>query len=324
MSAATTLTIRPAAAPAEGVAVGLFTALQDLKRQYPAHYRGRSIATQLFRRAWSQLLTSERSLAEVARRTVATATAQVLFPGCDAGFWPHTGLREQQVAELLRASIAETCAGAGLADATLAALGACAEDLAADYFGAAQAEATLPRALDLLCRQPRAGATRPGFQRLVLTPAELHGEHCLLTAVYAYLSADGYGAQPEVAFLAGLAHHLHNALLPDCGFAGEMLLGEHLAPVIDTLRERALEQLPDALADATRAALRHHETIATPEGEAISAGDVLDRVLDVKWRTRAAAVTDADILGDLDLVHAGPLKDFQVTLLNAYGLWTAH
>ena len=38
-------------------------------------------------------------------------------------------------------------------------------------------------------------------------------------------------------------------------------------------------------------------------------------------RTRAAAVTDADILGDLDLVHPGPLREFQDNLLQNTGLW---
>lgn len=325
----------PVEARASG-AVALYTALQDLKRQHPAHYHGRSIATELFRRAWHGLLEGVDAAA-VADETVAVAVAQVLFPGCDAGFWPRTSVPEAEARRLMRAAIDES-AGGVLSEAVRARLGEAVDAAVRGYYafakihpaapqdaptdGVGQTGARLPEALELLCRQPRAGATRPGYQRLVLTPAELHGEHCLLTAVYAYLAAEDYGAHRGVAFLAGLAHHLHNALLPDCGFAGEMLLGEHLASVIADGREQALAQLPAALAEQTRAALAHHETIAAPEGRAISAGDVLDRVLDVKWRTRAAAVTDADILDDLDLVHAGPLKDFQVALLTETGLWT--
>ena len=332
-----------AAATADGAraasAVALYTALQDLKRQHPAHYGGRSIATELFRRAWLRLLAGEDT-GVVADETAAAALAQILFPGCDEGFWPRTSIPQAEVARLLRASVDES-AGAVLSVGQLTALHLACGALVGAYYGGgaggggagvggagvrtAVLQTTglqdLPPALALLCAQPRAGATRPGYQRLVLTPAELHGEHCLLTAVYAYLTAEGYGADRGVAFLAGLAHHLHNALLPDCGFAGEILLGKHLDGVIRDGREQALAQLPTELAERTRAALRHHETIDAPEGRAISAGDVLDRVLDVKWRTRAAAVTDADILGDLDLVHVGPLKDFQTELLSRHGLW---
>ena len=143
-----------------------------------------------------------------------------------------------------------------------------------------------------------------------------------MTGVYAALVAAKYGADPGEAFVCGLAHHLHNAFLPDCGWAGELALEPHLTAVIDNCRAAALEEFPPHLRTRLKEVLRHHESIATPEGEAISTGDVLDRVLDVKWRTRAAAVTDRDVLGDLDLVHPGPLKDFQTDLLNATGLWT--
>ncbi len=304
--------------------VALFTALQDLKRQHPAHYDGDSIATNLFRRAWHELLEGEDAT-QVADEISALAIAQILFPGCDEGFWPAAEIAESEAVRLMQAAVRESAGdfvhpvqleelyeGIGRWGRVRLALPARPTAPSAPTEErtrrASQTRSIAPSApteertrrasqtrpaLDLLCRQPRAGATRPGYQRLVLVPAELHSEHCLLTAVYAYLSAEGYGADRGVAFLAGLAHHLHNALLPDCGFAGEILLGEHLAGVIATGRARALAQLPEALAEHTRAALRFHETIDTPEGRAISAGDVLDRVLDVKWRTRAAAVLDA-------------------------------
>ncbi len=57
-------------------------------------------------------------------------------------------------------------------------------------------------------------------------PPENHAEHCLAVAVYGVLLAPRYGADPSVVFLAGLAHHLHNARLPDSGFTGEALLGD--------------------------------------------------------------------------------------------------
>ena len=145
-----------------------------------------------------------------------------------------------------------------------------------------------------------------------------------MTAVYAALHAEEYGAAPGDAFVCGLAHHLHNAFLPDCGWAGELALEPYLQQVIDNCRAAALAEFDPELRDRLREVLRHHETIATPAGKAISAGDVLDRVLDVKWRVRAAGVTEAKILGELDLVHPGPLKDFQTDLLNETELWRTH
>ena len=298
----------------------LFGELQDLKRQRPAHLDA-PLSTVLFRRAWRRLLAGA-DFGSVADATTAEALTNVLFPGCDEAFFPVVGLSAADTRALLREALATT-AGDAVGPATMTRLRDATDALAERYSSASEPDAApLPRSLDLLCRQPRAGATRPGIARLVLVPAEMHADHCLLTAVYAALAAEDFGADAGVAFVCGLAHHLHNALLPDCGFAGEILLGSHLAQVISVGRERALAELPVGLRQRVREALRHHETLSAPEGEAISAGDVLDRVLDVKWRTRAAAVTDADILDDLDLVHAGPLKEFQLGLLSAAGVWS--
>ena len=301
---------------------GVFRELQDLKRQQPAHL-SHSIATELFRRAWQRLLAGDDTT-EVALDTTAAALTNVLFPGCDERFFPAAGFSESETAGLLAEAL-RTTVSYFYETRIVQHLRTATTRLAHYYHDpqnpAGESSPQLPACLETLCRQPRAGATRPGFARLVLVPPEMHSDHCLLTAVYAVLCADEYGADVGEAFLCGLAHHLHNALLPDCGFAGEILLGEHLDGVIARGREQALVQFPEALRQNTRRVLRYHETIDAPEGRAISAGDVLDRVLDVKWRTRAAAVTDADILGDLDLVHAGPLKDFQTDLLQRTALW---
>ena len=327
----------------------LFGELQDLKRQRPAHY-SESIATVLFREAWAGLLAGEEPRA-VGERTVAKALTNVLFPGCDHTFWPRAGLAPERTLAILRDALTKT-AGSVLTAEQLAGLRLRLEAIVDGYYAvpptAPSAISTAPasepnnvvrdtgwkpstfadvtrkefaRLLDLLCHQPRAGATRPGIPRLLLLPPEMHSDHCLLTAVYGYLLAGHYGADPGRVFVCALAHHLHNAVLPDCGFSGEVCLGDDLGAVIERCREVVLRELPDDLAGYVRKQLRFHDTIATPEGRAESAADVLDRVLDVKWRTRAAAVTDADILGDLDLVHPGPLREFQDTLLQKTGLW---
>ena len=298
----------------------LFGELQDLKRQQPAHLT-RSIATDLFVRAW-RLLLDGADAAETADYITARAFTNVLLPGCDETFFGPAGLDYAQTAAILRRGLRAT-AGDRLPAALTERLDRQVDRLTDEYHAESEVAlpTELPPALKTLCRQARAGATRPGYARLVLLPPEMHSDHCLLTAVYAVVASAYYDADAGTAFLGALAHHLQNAILPDCGFSGEMLLEDLLEPVMATCRRRALDQFEPALRARITAALRHHESIDAPEGRAISAGDVLDRVLDVKWRTRAAAVTDADILGDLDLVHEGPLKDFQTQLLNDTQLW---
>ena len=299
--------------------VGLLTELQDLKRLQPAHLP-HSIATELFREAWMRIL-SGQDVVEVATHTTLAAVVDVLFPGADERFFTVAGLSKSEIEKVLSRALLRT-AGEVVEGPLRERLQAAIPPLARQFAGHSEpVQEALPEALVVLCDQPRAGATHPKLPRLVLSPPEMHSDHCLMTAVYAVLFAEQYDADPGTAFLGALAHHLHNAYLPDCGYAGEICLGPYLQQVIQNCRAEALAQFPQHLRPRITAALYHHERIDTPEGLAISAGDVLDRVIDVKWRTRAAAVTDQDILGELDLVHPGPLKDFQTELLSATGLW---
>ena len=297
--------------------------LQDLKRLQPAHLP-HSLATELFRTAWIALLQGEDPHG-VGWRTTTTAVLYILFPGADGRFFHTAGLSQDEISVVLRRAL-KRVAGTTTSEATYSRLEAGIESLAAAYAKPPEQETQfdLPQPLEVLCRQPRAGATHPTLPRLVLHPAEMHSDHCLMTAVYAVLTAEDYGANAGVAFECALAHHLHNAYLPDCGYAGEICLGDHLDDAISRCRTAALRAFPERLRPRIQRALQHHEQIESPEGRAVSTGDVLDRVIDVKWRTRAAAVTDQDILGELDLVHPGPLKDFQVDLLQRTGVWTFH
>ncbi len=301
----------------------LFAELQDLKRLRPAGVRY-SLADELFVTAWRSVLRGA-DWSVTADRTAARAVLYVLFPGVDAHFFRAAKLEAPAIREVCQTAFTRT-AGKRLDAATLArlhpALDAVIEELAGTQVPGLPQPAELPDCLERLRQQPRAGATHPDHPRLVLLPAESHADHCLLTAVYAALTAARYGADAGRAFVCGLAHHLHNAYLPDCGWAGELALEPYLARVIGNCRATALEEFPAARGAQLADVLRHHESLATPEGYAISAGDVLDRVLDVKWRVRAAAVTEARVLGDLDLVHPGPLKAFQTRLLNETELWS--
>ena len=307
---------------------GLCTELQDLKRQQPAHY-DRSISSELFVESWERLYAG-KTVQHTALIITAKALLHILLPGCDAAFFTTAGLTAEDVHIILcRAltNIAQERIHSDLFRELMEVL----PEISAEYASGHRPTYThlfdenefRPEAwfVQVLCRQPRAGATAPGKPRLLLSPPEMHSDHCLMTAVYAVLFAGKYHSDAGQPWLAGLAHHLHNAVLPDCGFAGEILLNDRLDDIFSNSRERALASMPSALSDTVRSALRYHETIDTPQGKSISTGDVIDRVLDVKWRTRAAAVQDQDILGELELVHAGPLKDFQDDLLARTELW---
>lgn len=186
--------------------------------------------------------------------------------------------------------------------------------------GPAPKRSPLPAFVGALSRQPRAGATAPGQPRLIVEPPGNHAEHCWAVAVYGALLADDVDADPADAFLLGLAHHLHNAVLPDAGFVGEMLLGVHLEPVVHRLTDRELATLPAELAERIRALLACRADAATPVGGAVHAADVLDRVLQCHHHARAAGFTAEQALVDLELVHAGPVADYHHAVLAAAGL----
>jgi hypothetical protein len=128
------------------------------------------------------------------------------------------------------------------------------------------------------------------------------------------------GADPVPPFLLGLAHHLHNVVLPDAGFAGEVLLGDALERVMATLEERELAALPADLAGRVREVLALRPGADVPGARAFHAADVLDRVLQVHHHARAAAFTASQALDDLELVHAGPVQAYHLDVLAAAGL----
>ena len=178
----------------------------------------------------------------------------------------------------------------------------------------------MPPFAELLAQQPRAGATRPGFRRVVLEPAENHADHCGMVAVYGVLSAPLYGADPARAFLTGLSHHLHNARLPDAGDAGDVLLGDKLKPLMETFRAQAIAELPEALRQPVRDAVSVVYSAGTPEAKTFQTADVLDRVLEMEWHANSAAFTLSVALEDMDIVHPGPVQAFQQEIMRQAGL----
>ena len=285
--------------------------LGDAKRVRVAGRTG-SLAEQAFVRSWARLVAGEPT-DEVCATEVAAAVAAARLAGVDRHVLRAGGLDDAAATAVLTASYDEVAGPLPAAERWRAAL-------AVPVVPVPDA-AALPPSLVALVAQPRAGATAPGRARVVVEPPESHGDHCWTVALYGALLAPAVGADPAEAFLLGLAHHLHNAALPDAGFAGEVLLGEHLEPVLRRFTEAALAELPPALADLVRGLLLARDDAVAPLSQAFHAADVLDRVLQVHHHARAAAFTVSQALDDLELVHDGPVQGFHHRVLAGAGLW---
>ncbi|SFU00126.1 hypothetical protein SAMN05660657_04613 [Geodermatophilus amargosae] len=286
----------------------LLAEIGDAKRVRVAGAPG-SLAEQSFARTWTRLVAGE-DVAAVAYSETAAAVARARLAGIDTGVLTTAGLSDGEALDVLRRGFDEVAGplDAGLRERLRAALGPLSSPAAA------------PALAGSLNAQPRAGATAPGKPRIVVEPPESHGDHCLTVAVYGVLVAPVVSADPVAPFLLGVAHHLHNVVLPDAGFAGEVLLGDALERVMATLEERELAALPGPLAARVREVLALRPGAEVPEARAFHAADVLDRVLQVHHHARAAAFTSAQALDDLELVHAGPVQAYHLDVLAAAGL----
>ena len=277
--------------------------LCDLKRVRDASSAD-SVASRMFRAAWGAL-SAGQDAQEVALIATGGALAAARLGGIDAGVLSTAGLTAEEVSAVLQASFDEM---AGPVDGSLAA------QLRA-VLGRPLQPGQAPIFAEALIRQPRAGATCPGKPRIVLEPPEGHGDHCFVVAVLGCVLAPRYAADPATAFLAGMAHHLHNAALPDSGFAGEILLGRHLGPILERLFARELATLPPGLRARTEAALATIPDADTPGGRAFHAADVIDRVLQMRHYDQVARFTIDQALDDMGLVHAGPTQAFHHAVL---------
>lgn len=295
-----------AAAPAH--LLPLLREINDLKRIRSAG-RPSSVADRLFAAAWARLAAGEDT-GRVAMAITAGALAATRLGDLDPPLLRRAGIGAAEVEAIRQRALASVAEGleGGLRAKLAAALDAPGRD------------GPLPAFVGQLAEQPRAGATCPDRPRIVLEPPESHAEHCLMVAVYGVMLAPVYGADPSTVFLASLAHHLHNALLPDSGFTGEMLLGPALEPAFAAATAQALAELDQPLRGAVEAARRILPDAATPEGRAFHAADTLDRVLQIEQYLRAASTSMEFVLGDMALVHDGPVKRFQDGVLAGMGL----
>ena len=287
--------------------LSLLRELNDLKRVRSAAHDG-SIATRLFRQSWRGVLDEVPDLAlTMTARTLSAARLGDL----DAGVLLAAGMTDTEILGIYKAAIDEI--GSILPTAQT-------EALARVCRLHSPSENDLPSFVAALEAQPRAGVTCPGKPRILLEPPENHADHCLMVGVYGVLLAPLYGADPEVVFLAGLAHHFHNAGMPDAGFTGEMLLRDRLDAVMRFHTEECFRELSVAVAPRVRAARSILATAASPEGRAFHAADVIDRVLQIEQHLRAATLTMDVVLGEMALVHDGPVKPFHDDVLRQVGL----
>ena len=284
--------------------------LNDLKRVTSAGHSG-SIATRMFAEGWRGLVAGEAPR-DLAWRFAGRALAAARLGDIDRSVLLECGASPREATDVL----------VGAAEAAGGELFRRSENELRDALAAEPAvrDAELPAFVDRLARQPRAGVTCPGKPRVLLEPPENHAEHCLMVAVYGVLLAPGYDADPGRVFVAGLAHHFHNAGMPDSGFTGEMLLGRHLDAMIARYADACLAELDPPLRALVSDARSILPDDATPDGRAFHAADVLDRVLQIQQYTRAASLTPERMLGEMELVHAGPVKAFQDEVLRRAGL----
>ncbi|MGK7870796.1 HD domain-containing protein [Falsiroseomonas sp. E2-1-a20] len=284
----------------------LLRELGDLKRVRSAAREG-SIAERLFASAWAHLA-GGGDAGQGWRGAVSAALAATRMGDLDAAALAAVGV-QPGAARAIHARAVDDAARA-----------IDAEMRAALQEAAALRTGVVPPFVASLARQPRAGVTCPGRPRLLLEPPENHAEHCLMVAVYGVLLCPAYNADPATVYVAGLAHHLHNALLPDSGFVGEELLGDQLETAFRHATEAALAQLPAPVMEIVRQARRIVPDATTPEGRAFHAADTLDRVLQVEQHLRAGQMTLRFVLEEMELVHAGPVKPFQDRVLRDVGL----
>ena len=287
----------------------LFQEIGDLKRIRSAGRHG-SVATRGFRAAWATL-TNGATPAATMSSIVAAAMSATRLGDLDRAKLRELGLGDAEAAEVLHRAFDAVAEGL---DPTFGRR--LRHGLEAD----APLERSRPAFVQALAEQPRAGATCPGKPRIVLEPPENHAEHCWAVAVLGVLLSPSYGAEPVTVFLAGLAHHLHNAAMPDSGFTGEVLLGDQLEPVMARATDAALAQLDEPLRGTIVAARRILPDDGSPEGRAFHAADVIDRVMQIAQHLRPASITMATVLDELELVHQGPVKPFHDRVLAEMGL----
>lgn len=286
--------------------IPLLWEIGNLKRVRAAHLAG-SVAENLFRRAWAQIA-SGADVRRTAFKITADAVVAAQLGAIDREILHSAGLSDVETKEILKRSFDFAHAlGENQKNELWQALDSVSES----------SDRKVPQFVEMLARQPRSGATKTGAPRLIFDRPENHAEHCFSVAVGAVLLAPVFAADIETVFLAALAHHFHNARLPDAGFAGEEMLGAELPKVFAAFREKCLQELPFDLSEKIRKTFVLIETADSPEARAFHAADVIDRVLQMRHHSEAAGFTLQRALEEMELVHAGAIQTFHHEILRA-------
>lgn len=292
--------------------LGQLREFNDLKRLYAFNLNSESYASWIFRKACSAITNGSPLQADVwCASMVAAARLGAITPN----ILRDAGLDEDECIQIYKNSI---LVHSIFPPPLLASLTGTCHDLVTEIFEKPPSPTPW---VERLIASPRAGATCPGKPRIALEPAEMHSDHCAIVAMYGYLIADYFGADREDAWLIGLCHHFHNAHLPDSGFTGEVMLGDHLGPIIQTLRSRVIFGLPECYKDRVARLFNEIDGVTTPLAKTFHAADTIDRVIQMEHYERAASFNVSHALLDLNLVHAGPAQAFQHELLKSTGLF---
>lgn len=287
--------------------VPLFREIGNLKRIRAANLEN-SFAAKLFESAWRQIIGG------VNVRTTAVSTARDALVGANLGAISAEVLRSADLKQIGIETILRR-AFDSVAAPVDAALRAEMRKLINGKSNSDEAEN--PHFVELLVRQPRSGATKVGAPKMIFDQPENHAEHSIIVGVYAVLLAPVYAAEIETVFFAALAHHFHNAYLPDSGFAGEESLKEFLPCVFDSFRRKCISEIPEKLHEKIWSALKIIETADAPEARAFHAADVLDRVLQMRHHAEANEFTLKYAMEEAELVHAGAIQEFHHGVLRA-------
>ena len=287
--------------------VPLFREIGNLKRLRAANLKN-SFAARLFESAWRRMIGGE-DIRAVAVSTAGGALAAANLGAIDAEVLQTAGLEQDEIETILRRAFESVVVPVN-ADLR--------GEISRSIDGKSNSDKTAqPHFVELLTRQPRSGATKSGAPKIIFDQPENHAEHSIIVGVYAILLAPIFKAEIETIFIAALAHHFHNAYLPDSGFAGEESLGEFLPQVFDAFRRKCLAEIPEHLHEKIWTALKIIETADRPEARAFHAADVIDRVLQMRHHAEANEFTLKYAMEEAELVHAGPIRDFHYEVLRA-------
>lgn len=285
--------------------------LNDVKRLYDHNFGNYSFTSKIFHGATKPLSTNDPLQEDVwSALVICAARLGAMTPNVLL----DVGINRDSIVEIFRNSIN---LHRSLPSALLNSLLDACVDVEKTFN---KSDKPVAKWVERLTQTPRAGATCPGKPRIVIEPPEMHSDHCVMVATYGFILADAFGANRQDVWLIGLCHHLHNAYLPDAGFTGEMLLGNHLGNIIQQQRLRVLNTFTPFYKVKIHYLFEEVNDIESALFKAFTAADTIDRIVQMEYYERSACFKAINALSDFNLVHEGAAQDFQHVLLDSIGI----